>query len=208
MIAMKQMRWAGAALLAISFASAGILPAWTGFENGPIENAQVLILLGGAVVAMVFAADEQSTLRWFWLAVVPVWITLALRELSWGGVFMPALSVSEHGPYFSSSQLWYRPYIVPMLVAVSLLVAVFFIKAKGPHILKYLFTTRQFPYADIVLVIVAMIVSAGAEGHMGLSFGDWGHMQVLEEMSETAAYVFLLSAQARVRLALRNYSPN
>lgn len=95
-----------------------------------------------------------------------------------------------------------------MLVAVSLLVAVLFIKAKGPHILKYLVTTRQLPYADIVLVILAMIISAGAEGHMGLNFGEWGHMLVLEEMSETAAYVFLLSAQARVRLALRHYSPN
>ncbi|MCM2458418.1 hypothetical protein HGO37_23775 [Rhizobium sp. CG4] len=208
MIAMKQMRWGGAALLALSFACAGILPAWTGYENGPIENAQVLILLGGAVVAMVFAADQQSTLRWFWLAVIPLWIVMALRELSWGGVFMPALSVSEHGPYFSSSQLWYRSYIVPMLVAVSLLVAVLFIKAKGPHILKYLVTTRQLPYADIVLVILSMIISAGAEGHMGLNFGEWGHMLVLEEMSETAAYVFLLSAQARVRLALRHYSPN
>jgi hypothetical protein len=36
-----------------------------------------------------------------------------------------------------------------------------------------------------------------------LNFGDWGHMQVLEEMAEMAAYVFLLSAQARVKLALR-----
>lgn len=203
MTAMKQMRWIGAALLAISFASAGILPAWTGFENGPIENAQVLVLLGGALLAIRFAVRAQSNLRWFWMAVFPIWLVMSLRELSWGAVFLPALSISEHGPYFSSSQLWYRSYVAPALIAVSLLVLVFFIKARGPHILKYLFATRQLPYADIGLFILAMIISAGAEGHMWLNFGDWGHMQVLEEAAELAAFVFLLSAQARVRFTLQ-----
>jgi hypothetical protein len=204
MIAMKQMRWGGAALLALSFASAGILPAWTGFENGPIENAQVLLLLGGGFLAARFAVRNQLATKWFWIAVVPVWIIMALRELSWGAVFLPALSISEHGPFFSSTQLWYKPYITPVLAVVFLLIAACAIKAKGLFIVKHLLVTRQFPFADLALVILAMVISAGAEGHMGLNFGEWGHMQVLEEMSELAAFVFLLSAQARVRHALKS----
>ncbi len=191
------------ALLAIGFPSAGILPAWASFENGPIEVGQVLILLGGAAIALLFAIRDHTRLRWFWLAVSLIWTVLALRELSWGGVFMPPLLMSEQGPYFSSTQLWYKPYIFPVLFAVALIAAAFLIKGKALYVLKFLLITKRFPFADIVLFAVAMVLSAGAEGHMGLSFGNWGHMQVLEEMSEMAAYVFLLSAQARVKLALR-----
>ena len=200
---MKQIRWVGSALLAFSFASAGILPAWAGFENGPIEVGQVVLLLGGAIIALLFAIRNQTRLRWFWHAVSLIWTVLALRELSWGGVFMPPLLMSEQGPYFSSTQLWFKPYIFPALFAVALVVGAFFVKGKAPYVLKFLLISRRFPFADIVLFAAAMIVSAGAEGHMGQSFGNWGHMQVLEEMSEMAAYVFLLSAQARVKLALR-----
>jgi hypothetical protein len=200
---MKQLRWLGVALLVLGFPAAGILPAWAGFENGPIEVGQVLILLGGAAMALWFAIYNHTKLRWFWLAVSIVWTILAFRELSWGGVFMSPLSISDEGPFFSSSQLWYKPYITPALIVVGLICAVFSIKGKGIYVLRFLIVTWRFPFADILLFIVAMIVSAGAEGHMGLNFGDWGHMQILEEMSETAAYVFLISAQARVKLALR-----
>lgn len=189
--------------MAFSFASAGLFPAWAGFENGPIEVGQVFLLLGGAIIALLFAIRNHTRLRWFWLAVSLVWTVLAFRELSWGGVFMPPLSNSDEGPFFSSSQLWYKSYLTPALIVIGLLCTALSIKGKGIHVLRFLIVTWRFPIADIALFIVAMIVSAGAEGHMGLNFGDWGHMQILEEMSETAAYVFLLSAQARVKLALR-----
>ncbi|WP_312949039.1 hypothetical protein [Agrobacterium sp.] len=202
MSVMKQLRWVGVALLALGFPAAGILPAWAGFENGPLEVGQVVILLGGAAIALWFAIDNHTKLRWFWLAVAIVWAILAFRELSWGGVFMPPLSKGDEGPFFSSSQLWYKPYITPALIVVGLICAAFSIEGKGIYVLRFLIVTWRFPFVDILLFIVAMIVSAGAEGHMGLNLRDWGHMQILEEMSETAAYVFLLSAQTRVKLAL------
>lgn len=191
------------ALLAIGFPSAGILPGWVGFENGPLENGQALLLSGGAVMAVWSAVHSHTKLRWFWIAVSIVWTMLALRELSWGGVFMSPLSYSDDGPFYSSSQLWYKPYVAPALIVASLICAVFALMGKAPYVLKFLIVTQRFPLPDILLFTVAMIVSAGAEGHMGLNLGDWGHMQVLEEMSETAAYFFLLSAQARVKLALK-----
>ncbi|MBD9388472.1 hypothetical protein IB237_14910 [Agrobacterium sp. AGB01] len=97
------------------------------------------------------------------------------------------MSNEDEGPFFSSSQLWYKPYITPALIVAGLICAAFSIKGNGIYVLRFLIVTWRFPFADILLFIVAMIVSAGAEGHMGLNFGDWGHMQILEEMSETAA---------------------
>lgn len=200
---MTLLRWVGIATLAASFPLATLLPAWTGFENGPIENTQVAILSIGAGMALVFAEKDRTTTRWFWCAVAPIWLTMCLRELSWGAVFLPALSITDHGPQFSSSLLWYKPYVKPALIAVLVLTVAAFIKGGGLGVSWRLTAARRIPFADITLFGIGVAIASAAEGHLGVNLGDWGEMLVIEETAELAAYIFLISAQANVWIALQ-----
>ncbi|RWR31780.1 hypothetical protein D2T29_09740 [Sinirhodobacter populi] len=199
---MRYLRWLGLAILVASLPLSLFLPDWTSWENGPIEDAQTLVLLIGGIIALAYAARGQGRQKLIWLAVVPVWFAMCARELSWGAVFLPPMGMTGHGPQFSASQLWFKPYIKPILLALLILSVASFAKGGGFGIFARLFSHRLFPVRDIVAFVVAMLASAAAEGHMGLSLGSWGEAQVIEEMAELAAYVFLLSAQARVHAAI------
>ena len=61
-----------------------LLPGWVSYENGPLENMEVLVLLGGALQSLYFSrlAQDSST-RGMWLPSAGVFLLLALRELSW-----------------------------------------------------------------------------------------------------------------------------
>lgn len=202
---MMVIRWIGLAVLVASFALAEALPVWTSFENGPVENTQVVVLLIGAAFAWAFGRKGDGAPRsgWFWAATVPVWITMVLRELSWGAVFLTPLAVTAHGPQFSSDLLWYKPYVTPVLQGILVLVVASFLYGRGLQRLGRLIMARRFPLWDLALFVLAMLVSTAAEGHMGLSLPAFGDGQVTEETSELAGYLFLLSAQCRVFMALR-----
>lgn len=199
---MKYLRWLGLAILIASLPLSLVLPGWTSWENGPIEDAQTMVLLIGSLAAIAYAIRGQGRQKLIWLAVVPVWFAMCVRELSWGAVFLPPAGMTEHGPQFSTALLWYKPYVTPVLITLLILSIGSFAKGGGFSIFGRLFGHRLFPVRDIVAFVVAMLASAAAEGHMGLSLGSWGEPQVIEEMAELAAYVFLLSAQARVHAAL------
>ncbi|TQS70021.1 hypothetical protein ERN12_15320 [Rhodobacteraceae bacterium] len=194
-------RWIGLAVLAAGFLGAGALPVWISFENGPVENAQVVVLLAGAVVALWFSAGNTQ-LRWFWRATLPFWLAMAARELSWGAVFLEPVSITDHGPMFSSSLLWHKPFVAPLMGGLLLLAIVWFVKGHGVAMFKTLANKRRLPVYDIALFVIAMLVSTAAEGHMGLGLPDLGDDQVIEEIAELAAYLFLLSAQIRIKLAI------
>lgn len=200
---MKLLRWIGAAILVASLPLATILPVSFSFENGPIENTQVLIVFSGAIMALMFAMRDQTAQRWFWLAAVPVWLAMCGRELSWGAAFLPPVSITDHGPQFSSSLLWYRPYVTPGLFGALAVSIAAFLWGGGHRVFARLAMARQFPGGDIALFALSMLVSAAAEGKMGLSLPAIGDAQVAEETAELAAYVFILSAQARVAIALQ-----
>lgn len=190
-------------ILVASFPIATMFPVWIGFENGPIENTQAVILLAGAVMALIFALRDHTPQRWFWLAAVPIWLAMCGRELGWGAVFLPPVSISDHGPQFSSSLLWYRAQVAPVLIGTLALCVAAFVWGGGIRIFARLAATRQFPIGDIALFVFCMLVSTAAEGNMGLSLPAIGDAQIVEETAELAAYLFILSAQARVAIALQ-----
>ncbi|HEY0275179.1 MAG TPA: hypothetical protein VGC31_03805 [Paenirhodobacter sp.] len=200
---MNNIRLIALLVLIVAFPLTLWLPPWTSWEDGPIENAQAVVLFIGAIVAVVYAVKSPDRQRFFWLAVVPVWLVMCARELSWGAVLLDPLSVTDHGAQYSSSQLWYRPYVKPGLIAVLVLAIASFVRGGGVGLLSAMLMQRRFPFGDLVGCAVGMLLSAAAEGHMGLSLGHWGEKPVMEETAELAAYIFLLSAQACVHRALR-----
>lgn len=195
--------------LIASYLLAPLLPHWTGWENGPVENAQAALLFWGGVSALHCAAQsEAGRPRAFWWMVAPIWFVMVGRELSWGAALLTPLDFSaQTGPTFSSTQqLAYKPAVAPvvgMLAAFSLAV---FVRTRQYRTLQSLWQRRALPLAEIGLFAAALLLSTAAEGHMGLSIPwteEWA-LQNLEELAELCAYAALFCAQWRVRACLRS----
>lgn len=200
-------------VLAVSYPVALWLPDWVGWENGPVENTQALVLFLGFVAALIFAARSHgatqtgSPVRLFWIMVAPVWLILCVRELSWGAVFMPPLLVDpETGPVFSSSaQLWYKPAVYPAVGVLVLGCVVVFAWTRQYRTLSWLWRFRKFPLFELTLALIGAVLSTAAEGHGGLQFLQHlghGQQQIIEEVAELGAYLAVFTAQWRVWLAL------
>ena len=98
------------------------LPVTAGWENGVLENLQLAQLLAGAGLAWWFARTDHAALGY---AAVAVWLVLAARELSWGATLWAApLGMGWSGPIYSSSVLWYKPFVYPAIGAVLVVAGV------------------------------------------------------------------------------------
>ncbi|QTN99183.1 hypothetical protein J8E27_03325 [Brucella sp. 458] len=121
---------------------------------------------------------------------------MTARELNWGAVFFDPTSMSEDGPSFASSKLWFHPYRTPVVLVLLTIFATGFILSKGPRIIADMLVNLEFPFFDLIGFVLAMLLSTAAEGHVHLSIDWWsGQHQILEETVETAAYIFLFAAQ-------------
>nr|WP_247876710.1 hypothetical protein [Ochrobactrum sp. CM-21-5] len=192
-------RWVAIAIFLCSFPFSLFLPIWVSWENQILENAQAVVLLLGAVAALIFGLSTDGKRRVFWLSVVPIWLIMVARELNWGAVFFDPTSISAEGPLFASSQLWYHPYRTPVVLLMIAGFVAGFAASKAPRVIYNLLISGKFPFFDIAGFIVAMLFSTAAESHVGLSMAWWiGQNQIVEETMELAAYIFVLSAQYRV----------
>lgn len=191
--------------------AAPCLPPVLGWENGLIENTQVLILLWGGCWACAEArnATKQPN-QAFWWVITPIWCVMALRELSWGAVLLMPLHMDPvTGPIFSSSQqVFYKPLVSPVLVLLVAGQLVAALRWRLDRLLPVLWRANAIPLLEIGLFIVCFLVSTAAEGHMGMHISglDEGSAQLLEEWAELLAYIALFIGQARVLLALRAHS--
>lgn len=189
-------------VIVLSYYAALLLPVSFGAENGVIESTQVsLLLLGGMWCLVCWAKCTSPRWRAFWLMIGPLWLILALQELSWGAVFLEPVSISEvlGSTFPSSKQLWYKPAVAPAIGFVLICCFWIFIRTRQHLSIKELAKNRQLPFLELVICSIFMIVSAAAEGHLGvpMSMGA-GASQVFEEMVELWAYLALLLAQYRV----------
>ena len=192
--------------LVVSYVCAPLFPITAGWENGWIENAQVVLLILGGVWALRLAAGASHREKVFWQTVAPFWFIFALRELSWGTVFIEPLSMSPiTGPVYSSTQqLWYRPAVVPVMSLILLVCAWRFFRSGQMHTLAILWRQRSIPLRELLLSAICMFISASLEGHMMLHFDlSRGAAQVFEESVEFWAYSALLLAQMRIMMGLR-----
>lgn len=175
-----------------------MVPVEWGWENGVVENTQVVVLLAG----LFFAArawlrgpnDVRSALA---LCAIPIWMILAGREMSWGAVFLPPLGFSPDGPVYSSSILPYRPavpFVAGLLVLASLAVG----WRRGVHRhLKQIVAHRAFPWLCVVIVLGAALGSTIGEGHLPSFARDLiKRSEVLEEMAECVGYLAMVTAQS------------
>lgn len=191
---------AGLLILASSYPLALVLPSWVSWENGPVENAQAAVLFFGMVQALIFQKYGSPDWKWLWRGAALIWFICAMRELSWGATLLEPIGMSDEGPFFSSRQLWYKPAIMPALITSILFMAVLMLKNNAQKLLNPLQRSGGLPWAEFLLATLCMMISTAAEEHLGLTTGLTGAAaQNLEELSELAAYIFLLTGQLRIR---------
>lgn len=190
----------GLLILVISYPLALILPSWVSWENGPVENAQAAVLFFGMLQALIFQKYGAPDWKWLWRGAALIWFICAMRELSWGATLLDPIGMSEEGPFFSSRQLWYKPAIMPALITSILLMAVLMLKNGSQKLLNPLQHSGGLPWTEFLLATLCLMISTAAEEHLGLTTGLTGAAaQNLEELSELAAYIFLLTGQLRIR---------
>ena len=156
------------------------LPLELSFENGLIENAQVVILLLGAVIVLVFRADDAQ-FKWFRRLFAAGLVLIALRELSWGRVFFQ-IGMNSLGPVFvPMAEYEYRVPVHIFLIAAMLFVLVRFVPVK--KILQ-----NWQPLGAFAVIIIALALNyVGEHGYfIGKECG-----QILEELNELILYLTL-----------------
>ncbi len=168
------------------------LPAWWGWENGPVENTQVFILCIGLILTWFAARYNRNDrkIRNLWLGLTPFWLLCIGRELSWGRVFYTT-SIGRDGPEFISiHQLWYGQWVYP-IVAVVIVALILGICFNSPW--NYIRKTPM-PLVDMIILLI-MTVLASIFDKATIAFLH-PHEEILEEWAELTAYWSLISIVA------------
>lgn len=179
------------------------LPAWWGWENGPLENTQVLILGIGLVLSWLAAWNNRHdrTSRNLWLCLTPCWLLCILRELSWGRVFYP-IFLGVHAPEFIPLQQLPYGYLVKPLVAVIIVVTLIAIYRTDP--VTYIRQTK-LPFLDFATLLLAALIADVCDKNL-LSALQPYH-QLMEEWAELTAYWSMVSISAVTSFTKSSHFP-
>ncbi len=191
------------AVIVFSYYADSYLPLTWGWENGPLEWSQVVILTAGALLTGCWWQEAISSRRFhharLFAWAMPLWLLMIGRELSWGRVFYQAGLDPIEGPYFISvAQLPYGKVVYPIL-AIIILTWLFAVVKYRLYAIPYdLFRQRRFPANEFILTIFSFIIAYIAEKHL--------HNGIMEEIVECAAYLSLLLTAYRVKTNLQQRS--
>lgn len=170
-----------------------ILPSEYFWENNFFENSQVVLLILGFIINLKFVLSLKSryskAIKSFWISTLPVWLIFIARELSWGRVFYLE-EMGPHGPeFFSLKDLWFGPYVYPILAICILLILFFLFKSF------YKINTNEKICISLIDFIsaVGFIILATVVFEKGLIESLKPYSMNLEEYFELIAYWNLFS---------------
>ncbi|HMM22766.1 MAG TPA: hypothetical protein PKA10_18765 [Selenomonadales bacterium] len=184
--------WVSLLLTVLLFPLGLCLPGWWGWENGPIENTQVVILGAGAFLSWFAARRNRGDIRIrnLWLWVIPVWLLMAGRELSWGRAFLEPVALGPEGPVFPSIRaIWYGPYVYPFLTVIAI--------ASLAGLWRNFSWAYIKPKLSLCVVDGALLILAAVAAQL-IFERNWlpaltPYHQILEEWSELIAYWCMVS---------------
>ncbi len=183
--------WVSLLLVMLLFPLAIQFPGWWSWENGPLENGQVVILVSGVILTRFIVRHNahDRRMRNFWLWTIPLWLLVIARELSWGRVFFEPIVIGGSGPVFPALRdVWYGDYVYPVNTVIILTTLVQLWRNCQWSKLRQL----QFPAVDVVLLIAAALASQLVfEKTLIPAFSAYS--QMLEEGAEFIVYWCMVS---------------
>lgn len=171
--------------LLLIYPLSGMLPDWASFENGPLENAQVIVLLGGALLCIHFAHYSQgSPTHGMWLPSAGIFLILAFRELSWGRVFMVKGYSAIGEPIIPGSSEMPFHTAIHVGVGIAAVLCLYFLIRYAPW--KRIFREIRLPLAQLVLIVICIALNTLGDHHaMFHTMRD----QIIEELAELLMYL-------------------
>lgn len=164
-----------------------ILPKTISWENGFLENLQVVVLLTGCLVAFTFyKRTYYHRIHYMWLTVSGVFLLLMCRELSWGRVFFQ-IKMTEEGPKFIlMSQVPYHMFINAFLGIFIVMLIIGAIKTIPWRIIIFKVPVPKIPWGLIFLGVVFSII-----GDHGWIFAGY-QGETIEELAELLFYFWAI----------------
>ena len=155
------------------------------YENGPLENLQVVQLVLGALLACLaakkaFTRDASN----IWYCGAVIFLLCAGRELNWGRVFYP---LADHNDFVPLKELWYGSIVYPILTAIILGTLYMLWRSK---IFAYIEIVK-LPFWDLLLFIILYFAANYAEHKPMFFFGQHFDGEILEELFECLCYWLL-----------------
>jgi len=179
--------WLAIIWLALQIPVALLIPGWIAWENGPLENTQVVVLLLGVAMSIViYRKPVAKQIKRFWLSMIVFFSILVGRELSWGRDFFQ-IGTDEMGPYFIPMKK------VPHHQAIELT-----IKAVIAGTLLSLIVhtpwkkVLRVPVPIIYIVAIAIGTAIAMFGELGWILQSHIASQNLEELSELLTYLLIV----------------
>ncbi len=176
----------GILLIVATYPLSFVLPVSVSYEDGPLENLQVVVLILGSIynfILMRQSINQQVTDFHLWSAVLMLF--MSFRELNWGRVFYAPYDFNDKGPVFVGMKDFdfrIEAYITIALFIIFLLTFAY----KRLPIRKIL--RCPLPSIIVIFMVIAMIFSF--VGDAGLIVGrQMG--QIVEECAELAFYIMI-----------------
>lgn len=182
--------WGSAVILTL-FASlllARMLPESIAWENGSIENTQIVVLLAGTGMSCFYGYKcGEFKGRIFWSVIGLFFLFAVARELSWGRVFFPT-GTGATGPVFLRINDLYNKTVFHAVVGVSLFMAlaVFFYAMPWKKIFQI-----KLPMGMFFLCFLSFIFYKIGEDDLFFSY-TYPEGQIIEEIAELIIYLLSL----------------
>ncbi len=153
------------------------LPAKYGYENGILENIQMIFLFLGCFWAIKAPKDK----KFFYFAALVLGI-LIIREVNCGRTLFFAIPGQENA-FYSWKEIKYGWLAHPIYGLYIAWVGIYFIINKLYIRLWEIFSRTQLPLWNILLMLTGMVLGMYAEKAL--------HNDVFEEITELLFYVSL-----------------
>ncbi len=201
---MKRGFWCSALYFVCIVPLAYVLPPQIGWENGILENVQVVVLFLGGVLNFYFfrcahrlkinirkqASGAVRGNEMMWLTISYLFFLLTARELSWGRVFFP-IGMTDAGPVLvRMNQVPYHE-IISVAIALSIIAIAASMLFAFPW--RRLLFEVPFPGRYVVLTLASVALA-----HIGEHTALFSELegQLVEEMAELLVYLWMVILSA------------
>lgn len=162
------------------------LPQTISWENGFLENIQVVVLLFGGVLAFSFyQKSKQNKIHAMWLTASSFFLLLVGRELSWGRVFFPTKMTGDGPKFIAMSQV---PHHMLLNIFIGIFIAVIVVGMIFTIPWKTLLFKVPVPKLYFSLTFIGVIFSL--IGDHGWIFSGY-RGETVEELGELLFYFLM-----------------